>query len=197
MNDLKQYDDAVLLNMLKDESAISDQAFEVIWYRYSNKLRHYCLLCSKNTYEAEELFQDSWMKFYDYAKKENDIESIKFYLFKIAYNLHLKNKIDEDKDVSNLDLNRLDEFSDENNFLEEYEYKEYLSQFNIALNYLDNEQRESLILHWVEGFSFEEVAWLCDESIWCIRKRCERAMEKILTILEPDFINIIRRKRNE
>ena len=198
MIDYSTYEDTELLVLLKEEGNTCTLAFEEIWYRYSNMLMYYCSLNSNTIEDAEDLLQNTWIRFYEVAKEEKKIESIKLYLFRIAYNLYLKKIETEKVHLVNLDQFRLDKFIDEqNNFLKVFENKEILSQFNLALNYLDFEYKECLILHWIEGFTINEIAQICNETYDCIRMRCSRGMQKILTVLEPNFKNITGRDRNE
>lgn len=191
------YKDSELLVLLKQQRSESEKAFEVIWGRYSSPLLYFCQYNAKNQNEAEDLFQETWVRFYNNARKERDIGSIKLYLFKIAYNL-LKKIKDESENNADTDLGivtdtddsfDIDKVADEVNFIEQFEYEDIVAQFNIALNYLDPEAKESVLLHWVGGFSFSEISIITGESQASIRMRSVRAMEKAIKYISPNFKN--------
>lgn len=193
MNKYSSYTDLTLLVLLKENKTISEQAFEVIWNRYSKKLLQYCFLNTDNQYEAEELFQDTWVSFYEFTRKKKsnlqNIGSINFYLFKIAFNF-IRKKNNNNEQLISLDSFNLDKFIDHHNFFDEIEYRDELSRFYAALNYLDDKSKESVLLKWIAGLSFSEIAQISDESYDTIRMRCSRAMGKILTMLDNDLITI-------
>ena len=64
MNDFKKYDDNKLCALLGEKKSISNEAFNVLYSRYSAKLKSYCLFRTENRDEAEELHQETWLKFH-------------------------------------------------------------------------------------------------------------------------------------
>lgn len=190
MNDYTTYDDYELLILLNEKEPVCEQAFEVIWNRYSKKLRQFCYLNSKNKEDAKDLFQNTWIKFYEFVMKEKKIKSIKFYLHKIAFNIQWKIKEDIKLEIDYVDSYMLDEFIDENNnFLDDFEYQEIVSKFNITINYLDSKSKEILLLYWIGGLNFKEISMLYNESYDSIRMRCNRAIQKVLPLLEINLKN--------
>jgi RNA polymerase sigma-70 factor (ECF subfamily) len=192
LNDYTTYTDSDLLILLKEEKKISDKAFKVLWYRYSKKLKNYCNFCTKCKEDSEDLFQNTWHKFYEVILTEKKINSILSYLIKIAHNIYLK-KIEEEKlNLVYIDSFKLDDFIDNNkNFLENFEYQEILTQFKLSLNYLESDSKDRLLLYWVGGLSFTEISELYNESYDNSRMKCTRAMQKVLKLLKPNFKNII------
>jgi DNA-directed RNA polymerase specialized sigma24 family protein len=55
------------------------------------------------------------------------------------------------------------------------------------MNSLDEKYKEVLLLYWFGDFKFSEIALICNEKEATIRKRFERAMKQIDSILKPYF----------
>lgn len=185
MIELTTYDDNELLVFLSETEPLNQKAFEVLWYRYSKRLRQYCFLKKGNKEEAEDLFQDTWVEFYKATQKSIQINSIKNYLLSTAYFLNCKmlksNKL-KFKTISTFDY---DKFIDNSvNFEEHYENQEVLLHFYLALNILDEVSKECVILRWTGELSYKEIAKVLDDTPEAIRKRCCRAMDKIINYLD-------------
>ncbi|MEI6089775.1 MAG: RNA polymerase sigma factor [bacterium] len=192
MNDYKKYDDTKLCALLGEKKSISNEAFNVLYSRYSAKLKSYCLFRTENRDEAEELHQETWLKFHSYAVKGN-CKSIVLpaYLFVIARNLNIdKHRIANNKNLVSIESINYNGFADPLNLESEVENKEMLSIVMIALNQLSEKSKETFILRWFSGLKYSDISEITNESVDCIKQRSSRAMDEIIKILKPIIIEI-------
>lgn len=180
MNDYFKYDDAQLVALIKEGSTVSNEAFNVLYYRYSERIKSYCIFrtCSKE--DAEEIFQETWIKFLDIIKKGKIEMSLPAYLYSIAHNLcinlYISNKMQVVKFPENLDF---DFISDQFSLQVSIENRELLVHISLAIQELDLIYREPFILKWFAGLTQQAIADLIGETVDCVKKRNTRALEEI------------------
>jgi RNA polymerase sigma-70 factor (ECF subfamily) len=181
------YTDDQLLVLLKEKEPTKSIAFKVIWDRYSNSLMQYCCYNLEDDTEIQELFQNTWITFYEVIIKEQRVKSLKAFLFKIAnYLLINQNRAKRVKMTSN--LIQPENLMDSNPLLiEKIENNELISNFNLALKLIQPPTNEYLMLYWIGGMSFKEISEMYEEPYDNIRMKCTRGMDKVLKILEPIF----------
>jgi RNA polymerase sigma-70 factor (ECF subfamily) len=186
MNNLNQYEDHQLIVLLKKEKPFCEQAFNVLYSRYSVKLHSYCLFISENYKDSEEIFQDTWLKFYNSAKASKDIDSVTSYLYKIARNLSIdkyrSNNFKKSRNIENFDIEQI---ANPLNLQSKLENEELISIISLAINSLSEIHKETFLLVWFSGLKYSEVAEIVGETIDCVKKRSYRAMDEIQAILQP------------
>ena len=186
MNNYNQFEDCQLIDLLKRDKPYSEQAFNVLYSRYSVKLHSYCLFISENNRDAEEIFQDTWLKFYNSSKTCKNIDSIASFLYKIARNLSIDkyrvNKFQKIHKIENFDIEQI---ANPLNLQSKLEKEELISLISIAINSLSDIYKETFLLVWFSGLKYSEVAEIVGESVECVKKRSYRAMDEIQTILQP------------
>lgn len=186
MNNYNQYEDSQLLLMLREQSPLCDQAFNVIYSRYSDKLYSYCLFKSDNELDAQEVFQDTWIRFIDSAKKGKNIVCVNAMLYKIARNLSIdKYRHNRSKPIEPINDYNIGYITDPQNLQSKLENEELLSIISLAVNNLADKYKESFLLLWFSGLSYSEISEITGETTDCIKKRSYRAMEQVIAILEP------------
>ncbi|MGA2297784.1 MAG: RNA polymerase sigma factor [FCB group bacterium] len=193
MPDFNKFNDCEILKLLSEGSKESEYAFNTLYFRYTTQLYGYCVYQSANKEEAEELLQDTWLKFNDSVKAGKNIQNIAAFLFTIAKNLSIDryrtNKAKKNIDMTFLDKDFLEEIIDPVNFQVDYEKEELSNQIRLAIEYLDDIYKETLTLYWFGNFTLEEIAEILGDSVTvqCIRTRLDRAFKQIAKVLEPYF----------
>lgn len=187
MDTYNTYSDEQLLTLLKENEPIKSHVFKIIWERHSDTLMQFCRYSTQTCEDAQDLFQNIWVAFLDGVRKTT-IRNIKFYLYKIAHNKVMqrykecKNKqkvIDKNLESDNITSPTL--------LIEEIENQELISNFHLALDCLDFVQAQYLILYWVSGLSFREIADLFEVSYDSVRKQCSRGMKIVIEIIKPKY----------
>lgn len=174
-----KYTDEELVSLLGDDRATSSGAFKAIYDRYSPVVHSYCAKVLDNDELAEDVFQETFIKFYNNYNKETKKFHIQGYLLTIARNLCLNAKRDKKNNVSDEYIDMF--FADE----QSYENKELLDLINRTLDLLDDEYREAFVLREYSGLDYAEIANLCNISLVNAKTRVFRAKQKIKSLLKP------------
>jgi RNA polymerase sigma factor (sigma-70 family) len=185
MIDYNTYTDDELLILLKEDKPIRDYAFEAVYTRYANKLNSYCIFISRNKEDSKQLFQRTWIKFFEYAKDGNTVNNILSFLIITSKNIYLN-------DVKFQERNRkkFEEYHYINDIEEKVKIYDHLNKdkdliglIHIAVESLDEIYKEPFILKRFQGLPNEEIAKICNESIECVRKRITRATNMVKEIV--------------
>ena len=163
MKNLNAATDEVLVDMYIKGN---DSAFDVLMKRYESKVYSYIYYSIKNQEQAEDLFQDVFMKIVVRLRSGKYQESGKFYawVMRVAHNLvidHFRKSVDE-KIISN-DETEQDLFNDPslavNENREEQMIREQLvSDIHGLIAKLPESQRQVLLMRYYDDLSFKEIA---------------------------------------
>lgn len=133
------------------------EAFDQIFKRYGDRLFGFALKYLKSKEETEELVQDVFLKIWENRKNIKKENSLKSYLFTIAY--HNMCRIFRKKHIF---LNYIEEAgaikNDTFNQEEQIEYKSAMDSVNQLIEKLPKKQRQIFIKSRQEGKSTKEIA---------------------------------------
>lgn len=157
----------------------SDQdAFKILYDRYSEMLFYFLWSRTGNKEEANDLVQEVFVKIWRIREKLNPQISLKSYLYRMAQN-------------AAIDLNRKQKirmlFAKEVQTAkpceDSSEEKVYLQ---IALEKLPDKIRSVFVMHHLQKYTYQEIAELCHVSKKTVEKRMKKAiflLQKLLGIL--------------
>ncbi|MBM2816757.1 MAG: hypothetical protein HW421_3519 [Ignavibacteria bacterium] len=182
------YSDVELVALLKGKKADCEAAFNELYKRYAAPVNAYCLRVLGVPEHAEDIFQETFIKFYQHVRSDYAQTNIQGFLIRIARNLCLNAKRDRKQTVP---IEELDLWMHEINSYEKREFPDLLA---MALDLLDLEYREAFVLREYDGFSYEEISKLCNITIPNAKTRVFRAKQKIKDILTPYMGNILNAK---
>ncbi len=177
--DLTQWSDNDLFVRLGGERKEALAAFEEIYERHSRRVYTYCLRIMASETLAEDIYQETFARFYTSAREQRSVSNVASYLFRIARNLCLNEK--RKKLHSNVTF---EEFRFPVRDMP-YESAELLELVNTALETLPDDYRESFILREHVGLSYNEIAEVVGTTMPVVRTRIYRAKQKIRQILAP------------
>ena len=173
-----KYNDLELCHALCGDKKVSEAAFAELYSRYSQRIYAYCLRVTGSAEDSKDIFQETFLKFFDSTRANKDIDNISAYLLTIARNMCINykrnNKITYSIEDFNVAIND-----------EEYERKELLQLIARAMEVLEFEYREAFVLRQYHGLSYEEISLITGETMYTVKNRAWRAKEKIKNILEP------------
>ncbi|PKL85819.1 MAG: hypothetical protein CVV22_06595 [Ignavibacteriae bacterium HGW-Ignavibacteriae-1] len=176
----KQMEDPELISLLFSTKH-KDAAFAEIYERYSRRVYAYCKkILSYNVEEANDVFQDVFIRFYNSINKNHYYGNLQNFLLTIARNLCLNQIRDKKNHVPLVEAIMVEERSE----YERYELKELLDK---ASNMLEIEYKEVFILRMYDGLEYEEIAEIVGEKAATVRSRVWRAKERIKVILQKYF----------
>jgi len=176
---LKAYSDSELLEMFGKGKEEADQAFRFIYDRYAPRLHAYCLRILNNREQAEDIFQETFVRFYQNAGTNKNKGTISGFLITIARNLCLNYKRDRKSSVPFNEFHSI--ISDAQSDNKEEKFK----LITMALELLSFEYKEPFVLRLYDGLSYEDIGDICGISPENARKRVFRAKMKIKDILQP------------
>ena len=162
MNNYNKYSDEKLLELLKTKSPVFDYAFDAIFNRYSAKLFAFCIFKTENKQDAEEVLEDTWLKFLDRIKSGLVLNNILPYLYTISKNL-ITDRYRQKKAIKNIniefnDFSKLDEQMSSLSLDLQMDNQEMMSLINIALNNIDEIYRDTFVMFWFGGLSHKEIS---------------------------------------
>ena len=175
-----KYTEQELFEMIKKKDKIAEKAFSEIYLRYSDRIFNYCQKILGSYQDAKDVFQETFVSFYQKADKLELQNSIGAILFKIARNSSI-NYNRQRKIFSEISEDILAVNNHEN------ENKEIIEMINKALEMLPFHQKEAFILRHVQGLSYEEISKITMTNPGTIRNRVKRAISTLQEVLQPVF----------
>ena len=168
-------DDFLLILKMKQGN---EEAFEKFVRKYYSQILQYCRYHCFDTEYAQDLTQETFLKFFGSLQTYHHMGKAKNYLYTIAGNL-CKNNAKKKKDLP-ADQEIWDRemgFSDE---IERVETKICIEQ---ALNELSPELREIMILFYFQDCKLTEIANILQISLPLVKYRLRRAREELKQLL--------------
>jgi RNA polymerase sigma-70 factor (ECF subfamily) len=184
MANYSSFHDERLYEMLTNGTASEREgAFRELYARYGKRVHAYCVRIVGNATHAEDIFQETFVRFFNAAQNEREMTNIPAFLLRIARNLCLNYKRDTRTTI---------EFKDYDlaHNPHEYDNSELLNLITTALELLDPEHREAFVLRKYQDLSYQEIAEVTNTSETNARSRVHRAQQKIREILSPYLADI-------
>lgn len=169
-------------NILIRAKAGDLDAFEYILSFYEKVIYNYCLRILKNSPNAKDATQETFIKVYTHRKKIDPDKNIKTWIFTIATNTvfdFLRSK--KRKNEISLD----EEFETNSNFEAYYPSKEegLMSDIDKALAQINPEYKKVLLLFYQQGFAYKEIAEILEVPINTVKTHISRGKEKLKELL--------------
>lgn len=162
-------------------------AFELLVYRYQDRLYAAMVQVTGSADEAEDVVQDAFVR--AFLKLDTFQQNSQFFtwLYRIAFNSALS-KIRRQKGITSLDHARetlgeepVDQFAGpDHRMLQD----EQVDRVRIALQRLSEDHRSILVLREMEEYAYEEIAEILQISIGTVRSRLNRARSQLRSVLE-------------
>lgn len=144
---------------------------------------------TQNRDEAEDLVQDVLTRLVNRMHELSRVEKLSPWLVKVLYRRYVdlyrrqaKSPIDSDFNWHSDDPLYQEQLVDTHDRLHRLELQRVLNQ---ALATLDDDQRDVVLLHDVEGHSVLDVADILDISVGTVKSRLHRARKKLKFSLRP------------
>jgi len=152
-------------------------AFQALYASYERPLILYCEYLLRSSEEAQDVFQESWLRVVRLRDREQEVvvENFRAMLFTIARNISLT-RLSNRKQSSTVKLS-LDAMGSEGDWLatEAEPFGELEDLVNRALERLPVLQREAFVLHAVLGYTFQEIAEMQGGTMTAAKTRAFRA----------------------
>ena len=173
-----------------DANALSD-----LITRYQNRLYRYLLRIVRQPAEAEDLFQQTWLRVVEKIRSFDASRNFDSWLFTLARNLaidHLRRirpeSLDEPLADSLRGENVADRISSKDPSPLDYALAvERRTQINDAMAPLPMIYREALTLRFEDGMKIEEIAQVTGVPVSTVKSRLRRSMEQLRDALEARY----------
>ncbi|MBI5324339.1 MAG: RNA polymerase sigma factor [Ignavibacteriae bacterium] len=174
------YTDEKLVFLLRSDSKEeSEIAFTEVYNRYSSRVHAYCLRVLNDYEQAEDIFQEVFIRFFQKIKSNYPETNVSGYLIKIARNLCLNYKRDK---VNTINIQENDIYFEPG---KSFENSELLDLITTALELLDFDYKEAFVMREYDGLSYNEIAEVTNTTVTNAKSRVFRAKQKIKEILQP------------
>jgi len=184
------------MNNLTDEQLIAAylkgdrQALNLLIKRYLTPIFNYALTFVKDQAQAEDIAQEVFVKVWQKIKKFDSRYKFKSWLYVIAKNTNL-DYLKKNKAINFSSLNQADDdllFEDlvrEAGLSPQAELEKIQNAetVNATINELPEKYRETVRLHYHEGYKLREIAVKLGESIETIKSRNRRALQKLKKLI--------------
>src|SRR5207342_1284207 len=145
-------------------------------------LRAFAISLSGNVDRADDLVQETLMRAMANVDSFQPGTNMSAWLFTILRNLFRSEYRKRRREVEDADGRHLDSLKSPPQQHSRLEFEE----FRRALEKLLPDQREALILVGASGFSYEEVAAICESAVGTIKSRVNRARARLSELLSID-----------
>lgn len=179
LKNLQLYSEQELLTLIAKGDKRSGNAFKIIYKRYSSNVHAYCLKIVSDPDAAEDIFQETFIKFYKNVQADNKNSNIIGFLITVARNLCLNYKRSKKNTV---DITEMEFLKFE---MPDYESKQLLELIDRALDLLSMEYREPFVMKEYLGMSHREISEQLDITESLAKTRVFRAKKKIKEVLKP------------
>ncbi len=174
-----EYNDAKLVEVIRSGKPQSDYAFSELYSRYSTVIHTYCRYMAPDKETADDVFQETFIRFYKSLAKEYSADNVGGYLFRVARNLCINLQRDK-KSIVPLAENIL-----VHEPYAQYEREEMAGLVKAAVELLDDKYREAFVLREIDNLPYNEIAEMLDITVSGAKSRVIRAKEKLIDLLEP------------
>lgn len=175
------------VNYIKAFKAGDQEAFNYIYNYYKNSLYYFIFSYTKDKQDAEEVFQDTFVRIHNRIQDLEKLESFESWAFSIAHSMTMsflkRNKrkkhyqLEEDIDVE-------DDFS----IVEDYEKGEVVDTLKKEFEELNPIFKSVAQLRYLEELSVNEIAATLSVPVGTVKRRLSRIREIMQPILEKQGI---------
>ena len=164
-----------------DERAGQPESMEQVIALYYDQIYKFCYWKTHSAVDAQDITQDTFIRFMDAAQTYSDIESPKALLYTIAHHLCLNwlKKVPPDS----LDELRCNQEPAAEDFVDHAIQKIYLST---AIAALSDEQQEVLLLRYGQDLKVGEIAEILGLSRFQVMYRVRGALRQLKKLLKEE-----------
>ena len=172
------------MTLIKAYAGGSERAFETLYRRYRKQLYGYLYnLVSGNAAEAEEIFEETWIKVIDKLPSYRDQGKFSAWLFRVARNIFIDAVRRQKRSAMPLDSGDLPDVPDWSQRPERsLEERDTAAAIREALNVLPADQRDVFLLR-QQDLSFKEIADIQECSINTVLGRMRYAVRNLRKLL--------------
>lgn len=181
---IEHMSDIDLFAKLRGSRSESEAAFKELYRRHATRLRAYCHKVLVRHEDAEDVFQESFVRFYASARSEREMTNVVGFLFRIARNLCLNAK----RDLPTGSTLEGVEIAAEQDTA--FERSDLMQLIRSAVNRLELHLREAFVLRDYENMSYEQIGELLGATVPAVKSRVRRARKKVRALLAESITEL-------
>lgn len=167
--------------MLRGGKRVSEPAFGELYRRYAPRVHAYCWRILEHRQEAEDVFQETFVRFFRSAREGREMTNVPGFLLRIARNLCLNLRRGAHPLTS---IDGIEISGDANPI---FENEELLRLIGAAVELLDDEFREAFVLREYDNLSYDAIAELTGTTVSNAKSRVFRARQRIRKLLDVNI----------
>jgi RNA polymerase sigma-70 factor (ECF subfamily) len=149
-----------------------------LFERYHKPLYSYFMRTGNQSAASEDLVQETFTRVLTYRMSFSGTANFRSWLFGIASNTRVDYYRRSKQDRPHCDVDEL-ALSAQQNVSDDYEAKQRTEHFNLALNSLDPEQREIIVLSRFAQLNYEEIADMQKCNLNTLKSRMRKALNDL------------------
>lgn len=161
------------------------EVLDTLIERYKLTLYRFCYHLTSNKHEADDLFQDTWVRAVEKIRQYDDSRAFNVWLFSIAMNRYrdkyrrAKRWLGKFTDIPGENIE-----SEEPIASEQMEDKETKAILVKCINELKDSYRIPLFLYYYKEISYEDIAKILDIPLGTVKSRLNSAKKKLKKKME-------------
>jgi len=168
---LTQLNERQLVALVQESLPYDTRFFQQLMTPYLPVLKGYCAKLLNNSFDAEDVVQETIIKALTHLKDFKWVVSFKAWLFKIAHNECINKMRDRRWDTHESNDEYLDNIVAEENNLEDL--SSALAALMTNLSFID---RNIMLLRYRTGLEFQEIADICELKLSAVKMRHKRVI---------------------
>ena len=145
-------------------------------------MRAFAISLTRNGATADDMVQDTLVKAWTNIDKFEAGTNMRAWLFTILRNTFYSSRRKAKREVADVDGVLTDNLAEK----PAHDGHMQMNDFRKALDQLNDEQREALLLVGASGFSYEEAADMCGVAIGTMKSRTNRARARLAELMGHD-----------
>jgi RNA polymerase sigma-70 factor (ECF subfamily) len=158
-----------------------DAAFAELVERFSPRLRYFLRKLLSSAHDAEDALQDVWLDVLRALPRLTDPQALVAWLYRIARDrafarlrkTRRHEQLPDNSNIADIPADDDGDFSAED-----------AAQIHAALDKLPSEQREVLVLRFLEDMTYEQIATVTNSNLGTVRSRLHYAKRALRSALE-------------
>jgi RNA polymerase sigma-70 factor (ECF subfamily) len=160
----------------------NDQAYRTLYDAFERPLYAYCCRLLGSEANAQDVFQDIWIRMYRLRGERTSVRRFSGLLFTIARNLSL-NAIRDAKQSHSVSLEDIPPEHEGFMRTAEFDDADLREMLQKALAQLPFNQREAFVLREYSGYNYNEIAAITGASMINVKTRAWRARERLRKVI--------------
>lgn len=182
-------------DLIKLYKSGQQDAVEILIERYKNSLYKLCCHLTLNRYDADDLFQETWVRLVKNICYYDEIKPFAAWLYSICTNLYkdryrskkrwlskIKDYFTNDKKEEEMDNIAADSSLPDEQIIDKYNS----DVIRKCVNMLDDTYRLPIILYYFKELSYSDVALVLDIPLGTVKSRLSMGKKKLKQLMEVE-----------